>query len=57
MCTYLGLIMCRIVPAMARRTKRAADATYAQPRKGFLPPIHETVEITIDFVPWYGNTG
>ena len=57
MCTYLGLIMCRIVPAMARITKRAADATYAQPRKGFLPPIHDTVEITMLFVPLYGFTG
>ena len=55
--TYLGLIMCRIVPATARRTNTEADATYAHPRKGFCPPIHDTVETTTDFVPWYGNTG
>ena len=55
--TYLGLIMCRIVPATARRTTSEAATTYAQPRNGFFPPIHDTVEITTDFVPWYGNTG
>lgn len=49
--TDLGRIMCRIVPATARATNSAAVATYAQPRKGFLPPIHDTVEITTDFVP------
>lgn len=54
---HLGLMRCRAVPRMAMRMKRAADATYAQPRNGFLPPIHETVEMTKDFVPLYGRTG
>ena len=54
---YLGLMRCLMVPAMARATKSAAVATYAHPRKGFLPPIHDTVEMTTDFVPWYGLTG
>jgi len=53
----LGLMMCRAVPRMARRTNTLAAATYAHPRKGFLPPIHETVEMTKDFVPLYGRTG
>jgi hypothetical protein len=30
---------------------------YAQPRKGCLPPTHETVEMTIDFVPENCLTG
>ena len=47
----LGLIRCRAVPKIARRTNTLAAATYAQPRKGFFPPIQETVEITNDFVP------
>lgn len=47
----------RAVPAMANRTKTAAVATYAQPKNGFLPPIQETVEMTIDLVPLYGRTG
>jgi hypothetical protein len=55
--TYLGLMRCRAVPRVAIRMKRAADATYAQPRKGFLPPIQETVETTNDLVPLYGMTG
>ena len=55
--THLGRIMCRMVPAIARPTKSAAVATYAQPRNGFLPPIHDTVEITTDLVPWYDCTG
>lgn len=42
---------------MARRTKTPAEATYAQPRKGFFPPIHETVVMTKDLVPLYGKTG
>lgn len=54
---YLGLMRCRAVPAIARRIKTPAAATYAQPKNGFFPPIHETVEMTIDFVPLYGNTG
>jgi len=28
-------------------------ATYAMPRKGFLPPITVRVDMTIDFVPPY----
>ena len=55
--TYLGLMRCLMVPKMARRTKSAAVATYAHPRKGFFPPIQETVEMTNDFVPEYGRTG
>jgi len=39
------------VPRMAMRIKSADEATYAQPRKGFLPPIQDTVEMTKDFVP------
>lgn len=50
-CSNLGLTRCRIVPRTARRTNTLAAATYAHPRNGFLPPIHETVEITNDFVP------
>jgi hypothetical protein len=42
---------------MASATKSEDAATYAQPRKGFLPPIHDTVDITIDFVPEYVLTG
>jgi hypothetical protein len=42
---------------MESATKTAAAATYAQPRKGFLPPIHDTVDITIDLVPEYDLTG
>ena len=42
---------------MASKMNTAAAATYAQPRKGFFPPIQETVEITTDFVPLYGSTG
>jgi hypothetical protein len=34
-----------------------AVATYAQPKKGFLPPIHETVEKTTDLVPENCRTG
>ena len=49
--SYLGLIKCRAVPRMAMRIKSADEATYAQPRKGFLPPIQDTVEMTKDFVP------
>jgi len=47
----LGLIRCRAVPRIARRTNIAAAVIYAQPKKGFFPPIQETVEITNDFVP------
>ena len=46
-----------MVPAMESATKSADAATYAHPRKGFLPPIHDTVDITIDFVPEYDLTG
>lgn len=42
---------------MERPTKSADAATYAHPRKGFLPPVHATVDITIDFVPEYDLTG
>lgn len=49
--TYLGLIRCLAVPAIARSTKMAAAATYAHPKNGFFPPIHDTVEMTMDFVP------
>lgn len=48
---------CRAVPAMASKMKTLAAATYAQPRKGFFPPIQDTVEITTDLVPLYGSTG
>jgi len=40
-----------MVPAMASATKSAAEVTYAQPRNGFLPPIHDTVVMTMLFVP------
>ena len=46
-----------MVPAMARATNNDAAATYAHPRNGFLPPIHDAVEITMLFVPLYGFTG
>ena len=36
---------------MARATNNDAAATYAHPRNGFLPPIHDAVEITMLFVP------
>ena len=55
--TYLGLMRCRAVPAIARKQNKPAAATYAQPRKSFLPPIHDTVVITMDLVPLYGRTG
>ena len=55
--THLGFTKCLMVPAMANATKRDDVATYAHPRNGFLPPIHETVEMTIDLVPEYGRTG
>jgi len=42
---------------MESTTKSEAAATYAHPRKGFLPPIHDTVDITIDLVPEYDLTG
>ena len=45
------------MPAMASNMNTPAAATYAQPKKGFFPPIQETVEITRDFVPLYGSTG
>lgn len=53
----LGFMTCRMVPAIARATKSEAAATYAHPRKGFLPPIHDMVVMTIDFVPEYVLTG
>lgn len=46
-----------MVPATESATKSADAATYAHPRKGFFPPIQDTVDITIDFVPEYGLTG
>lgn len=46
-----------MVPRIASKTKRDAAATYAQPKNGFFPPIHETVEMTMDLVPEYGLTG
>ena len=46
-----------MVPRTASKTKTAADATYAHPKKGFLPPIQDTVDITKDLVPLYGRTG
>jgi hypothetical protein len=49
--TNLGRTRCLMVPSTAKSTKTAAAATYAQPRKGFFPPIQETVEMTTDFVP------
>lgn len=54
---YLGLRRCLAVPTIASNMNTPAAATYAQPRKGFFPPIQETVEITTDFVPLYGRTG
>lgn len=44
-------------PATAKTTQRIAAAMYAQPKKGCLPPIQETVEMTIDFVPENCFTG
>ena len=55
--THLGLIKCLIASAIARPTNSADDATYAQPKNGFFPPIHDTVEMTTDFVPLYDCTG
>ena len=49
--------MWRMVPRIAKATNRDAAATYAQPKKGFLPPIHETVEMTIALCPLYERTG
>lgn len=54
---FLGLIKCRIRPAAARTTQRTAAPIYAQPKKGCLPPIHDTVEITMDLVPENCLTG
>jgi len=45
------------VPRVAIKKKKDADAIYAQPRKGFLPPSQETVEMTNALVPLYGVTG
>jgi hypothetical protein len=53
----LGCKRCFAVPATARTTNKMAVATYAQPKKGFLPPIHETVEKTTDLVPENCRTG
>ena len=53
----LGFNKCLTVPMTASKTNNADATTYAQPKNGFLPPIHETVEITTDFVPRYGFTG
>lgn len=55
--TDLGLMRCRIVPRKPSRTRRLAAATYAHPRNGFLPPIQDTVDMTIDFVPENERTG
>ena len=52
-----GRMRCRMRPATPSATNSAAVATYPHPRNGFFPPIHDTVEITIDFVPLYGFTG
>lgn len=49
--THLGLIKCLIARSTASPTNSAEDATYAQPKNGFFPPIHDTVDMTIDFVP------
>ena len=46
-----------MVPAMPGAKNSDAAATYAYPRNGFSPPIHETVEMTSDLVPEYGSTG
>lgn len=54
---FLGLIMCFKVPAIARKTQMTDTATYDHPRKGCLPPIQETVEMTMDFVPSNMRTG
>lgn len=45
------------MPANPSTTNRHAVATYAQPMKGFFPPIQDTVLITMDFVPPYWVTG
>ena len=45
------------MPRMPSKTSRLAAATYAHPRNGFFPPIHDTVEMTTDLVPLYGRTG
>lgn len=49
--TYLGLMRCVTVNRVPRRIQMPPTATYAMPRKGFLPPITVRVDITIDFVP------
>ena len=53
----LGCKICLAVPKTAKRTNTAAVATYAQPKNGFFPPIHETVEKTTDLVPENCLTG
>jgi hypothetical protein len=55
--TDRGLMQCHAKPITARRTKSAAEAMYAHPRKGFFPPIQETVEMTTDLVPPNCSTG
>jgi len=40
-----------------RRRQIVPTTMYATPRKGFLPPSHDVVENTIDFVPEKLRTG
>jgi hypothetical protein len=55
--SFRGLIRCLMSPAIARTTHRMAAPMYAQPRNGCLPPIQDTVDITIDLVPENSLTG
>ena len=55
--SYRGLMRCVIVKRVPRTMQIPPTATYAIPRKGFLPPITVRVDMTIDFVPPYTSTG
>jgi hypothetical protein len=54
---FLGRIRCLNVRPNPSSIHSPPTTKYAIPRKGFLPPINETVEKTIDLVPLNGATG
>jgi hypothetical protein len=49
--THLGLTRCAIVKRTPRTMQSPPMTTYAMPKKGFLPPTTDLVEMRMDFVP------
>ena len=49
--SLLGFIICFAPKAAPNKMQTPPTTMYDQPRKGFLPPKKEVVEITRDFVP------